>query len=100
MAEESSRGRIFDAVLALAEELTIVQPALLDEAAAEAAATARYLGERAGEDVLAKGTAGIYALAVRRRALMAAADGQPGAAPAGAEQGLLATAGTGVSPFR
>ena len=64
MAEESSRGRIFDAVLALAEELTIVQPALLDEAAAEAAATARYLGERAGEDVLAKGTAGIYALAV------------------------------------
>ena len=66
--------------MAVAEAIIAAQPTLLDEAAAEAAATARYLGERAGEDVLAKGTAGIYALAVRRRALLGAKNPRPFAA--------------------
>ena len=85
MAEEASQSRILDAVLAVAEALTRAQPALLDEAAAEAAVAARQLGEREDGDALAKGTAGVYALAVRTRARLFIAGGQPAAAPVGDE---------------
>ena len=89
VAEEASQGRLLEAVLAVAEAITAARPALLDEAAAEAAEAARCLGQGANEDVLPKGTAGVYALALRRRAQMAAADEQPGAAPVSDELGRV-----------
>ena len=85
VTEEASQGKLLDAVIAVAEAISAAQPTLLDEAAAEAAEAARCLGQEAGEGVLPKGTAGIFALALRRRVRAAAADAQPGAAPAGGE---------------
>ena len=80
VAEEASQGKLLDAVMAVAEAIIAAQPTLLDEAAAEAAEAARCLGQEAGEGVLPKGTAGIFALALRRRVRAAAAGAQPGAA--------------------
>ena len=67
VTEEASQGKLLDAVIAVAEAISAAQPTLLDEAAAEAAEAARCLGQEAGEGVLPKGTAGIFALALRRR---------------------------------